>query len=90
MNNTTLIIGGILAISFLASLLFLARSVVARVTASIFTLGASAFCTFGFVASYELSASAALPWQIMYAILGVSSLITTAILLKGAFTKEDV
>jgi hypothetical protein len=62
---------------------------VARVAASIFTLGASAFCAFGFLASYELSASEALPWQIMYAILAVSSLITTVILLKGAFSRES-
>ncbi len=88
MNNTTLIIGGILALGFFASLLLLARSEVARVIASIFALGASAFCAFGFLASYELSDSAALPWQITYATLGICLLATAVMHLKSVFSKK--
>ncbi len=89
MNNTTLIIGGILALGFFASLLLLARSEVARVIASIFALGASAFCAFGFLASFEYSGAAGLPPKVIYATLGICLLATAVMHLKSVFKKKD-
>ena len=53
-----------------------------RILAALALLGVSAFCGFGFLASYEYSEAARrLPWQVGYGLLGLAGLIGAAVLL---------
>jgi hypothetical protein len=88
MNLIFLFVVGVLAVSFLAALALSRRSVFARVTASVFALGFAAFCAFGFLASFELSDSPLSTWHLAYAILGIGSLITVFLGLRGAKTSD--
>ena len=53
-----------------------------RIFGALGLLALAAFCVFGFMASNELSATARLPWQIAYGLLGVVSLIGAVFLLR--------
>lgn len=78
-----LIVIGLLALSFLATLVLSCRSVGTRIIASICALGLAAFCAFGFLVSYELSDSAKWPWQLTYGVMGSGALLAALLLLRG-------
>ena len=80
MNAVVMILIGLFVVSFLVCLGFSTRSLIARIVASLMALGFALFCGFGFLASFELSDSASLPWKIGYGVLGVISLSTPVLL----------
>jgi len=82
MSVTLLIVVGLLALSGLVTLLLAARSVIARVAASILALGCAAFCAFGFLASFEPSDSPNWPWKVGYGVLGIGALVAAALVLR--------
>ena len=88
MSLTLLIVVGVLSVSLPAAFVLARRSAFACFAASILALGFAAFCAFGFLASFELSDSASWPWQLSYAVLGVASLSTALVGLKGALGRS--
>ncbi len=84
MNIVFLLVAGVLALLLLAAITLSRRSLIACVTASVFALGIAAFCAFGFLASFELSDSPLSRWHLAYAILGIGSMITAFLGLRGA------
>ena len=64
------------------------QSGIAGVASSIFALGLAAFCGFGFLASFELAASQGLPWQLAYSVIGLGSLVTGLLGLKGVSNRK--
>ena len=86
MSIILLITVGIILAMVPLVLILSTSSVIVRIIAVIFALGFAAFCGFGFLASFELSAAARWPWQVAYGVLGGGALVTTALLLlwRGA------
>ncbi|MBT8045006.1 MAG: hypothetical protein KJO79_08650 [Verrucomicrobiae bacterium] len=74
---------GVLAVTFLATLVLSRRSLIACIIASVLAIGFTFFCGFGFLASFELSDSPLSSWHLTYAILGMSSLITASFGLRA-------
>ena len=88
MSPLLLLVAGVLIVSLLAALALSRQSVFARLTAAVLALGFAAFCGFGFLASFEPSDSPNLPWQLGYAALGLGSLGTAFLGLKGAWDRR--
>ncbi|GEM_PF-1703224 len=84
MNLTLLIILGVLSVVLLAALVLFSRSVFARVIIAMFAFGFSAFCAFGFLASFEPLDTPNWPWQLGYATLCIGSIIAGLLALKSA------
>lgn len=90
MTLTLLVVVGVLSVSLLAAIVLSRRSVFACVAGSILALGFTAFCGFGFLASFEPSDSPSWPWQLAYAVMGIGSLITAVLGLNGAWNRNKL
>lgn len=54
----------------------------ARIISAMALLGITAFCIFGFMASFEPSETSRLPWQIGYGVAGVACIGGAVMLLR--------
>ena len=82
MNISLLILVGIVVLAIPASFLLLPGRRFPRILAGVALLAVTAFCVFGFLASYEYSAAERLPWQIGYGALGLVCLSGAVMLLR--------
>ena len=90
MPFTILLFFGVMALAFIAVVILFVRGTakkLMRVLLALFLLAFTAFCSFGFLASFE-PGDGAITWRIGYGIAVIASLYGVVRLLRGGSKEE--
>lgn len=87
MHQIVFIFAAVLLLFIPIVLLLSRQGAFARIVGAIGLLGFSLFCAFGFLASFEPSATSNLPWKLGYAALGLFCLGGACLLLKRTLSQ---
>ena len=90
MSYQTLLFFGPIVLAFIAVVILFVRGTakkLMRVLLALFLLAFTAFCSFGFLATYE-PVDGAIPWRIGYGIAVIASLYGVVRLLRGGSKEE--
>ena len=87
MHQIVIILAGVLLLLVPIVLLLSRQGAFAQIVGAIGLLGIFLFCAFGFLASFEPSATSNVPWKLGYAALGLFCLCGASLLLKRTLSQ---